>query len=463
MKKGLHWFRRDLRLEDNHSLHEATSLCDEVYLIFIFDTNILRKLEKDDKRVSFIYDSIVELNESIQKRGGGGLITYIGDPCEIIPRVSSELGCDIVFANEDYEDYAIKRDLKIKNSLGENGVDFQSFQDHVLYRGDEILKNDGTPYKVFTPYKNKWLSQIYQTQLKNYQCNQHRFSKQETKICSLEEVGFSYRSCSFIAGEQGARNRLSVFLEGINEYHLNRDEIYLDCNSKLSVYLRFGNISIREVVRNYFRSESQEGAKVWLSEIIWRDFFYMILFNFPHVEKQSYLEKYRKISWPGSEEHFEAWKNGQTGFPLVDAAMRHLNETGEMHNRLRMVTASFLTKDLLVSWQKGEQYFASKLLDYDLAANNGGWQWCASVGCDAQPYFRIFNPTRQSQRFDREALFITKIIPELKKLPVKYRHAPSMVKKEKLIELNFDLDRDYLRPIVDHKMQRVLCKELFKC
>ena len=447
----IHWFRRDLRLSDNNALFQASTASKEVYPVFVFDTNILSKLEdQDDARISFIFDSLQEIQEKLAKNDAKLCILH-GDPVDLIPKLAQEIGADAVYANEDYDPYSKKRDSQVNKQLARFQIKFELFKDHVIFSGNEVLKKDGTPYRVFTPYKNEWLRRVNPDVISDFRPKLGSLSSFDTKLKTvhkLSDINFIRTKRDVLGGEKQAGKVFNQFLKRIDGYDDNRDFIFQDSNSHLSPYLRFGCISTRYLVRQSLFLESK-GAKVWLSEIIWREFYQMILDQFPHVINKEFNEKYIGIKWPGKPEHFKKWKDGQTGYPIIDAAMRCFKETGQMHNRLRMIVASFLVKDLLIDWRKGERYFAAKLLDYDLAANNGGWQWSASTGCDAQPYFRVFNPESQSKRFDPDGKFIRKWVPELADLTSKAIHAPMNVP-------------GYPDPIVDHSTQRLLAIDLFK-
>lgn len=462
---SLFWFRRDLRLSDNRALFEACKNSEAVYTVFVFDTNILSKNKnKNDQRVKFIFESIKEIQRIIKSKGGQ-LIILSGNPETLIPDISKKLGVQKVYTNEDYEGYAKKRDSDIRKVLVKKGIEFEAFKDHVIFNGREIMKKDGTPYRVYTPYKNEWLKRLNSNVITNYTANLNNLStKKDLKVNQVENlksIGFNSIDLKVIPGEKEAKRLFKIFLKRISSYDRDRDKIFLDNNSRLSPYLRFGCISTREIVRSTSSLKSK-GAQIWLSEIVWRDFYQMILEQFPHVEKSSFNPKYKNLIWPGITAHFNKWKKGETGYPIIDAAMRCFNETGEMHNRLRMIVASFLVKDLLIDWKKGEKYFADKLLDFDLASNNGGWQWCASTGCDAQPYFRIFNPITQSEKFDPDGKFISKWIPELSELPRKYIHFPIKTPKDIQQGLNCIIGKNYPSPIVDHSTQRELALKLYK-
>lgn len=395
---ALFWFRRDLRLVDNAGLYHALKKEKSVMPVFIFDTCILDKLEdKKDRRVDFIHQSLVELKTELEKLGASVLVLH-GDPVEIF-RV---LHPKAVYCNHDYEPYAIERDKKIRNDLLHRGINFYSFKDQVIFEKDEVVKDDGSPYTIFTPYSKKWKSKLNSFYLKSYPTEKY-FSGltrlNPLPLISLNEIGFEKTDAVF----PERKIRLGV----IENYHLTRNYPSLHGTSRLSVHLRFGTVSIRKLT-----SIALKKNETWLNELIWRDFYHMILWRFPYVENKSFKPQYDHIEWRNSEKEFDAWCNGQTGFPIVDAGMRELNATGYMHNRVRMVVASFLTKHLLIDWRWGEAYFAKKLLDYDLAANNGGWQWAAGCGCDAAPYFRVFNPALQMKKFDPELKYTRAWVPE---------------------------------------------------
>lgn len=426
-ENSIFWFRRDLRLKDNKALFEACDQSKCVIPIFIFDEHILKKLKnKKDKRVWFIWESLQALKTKLNKKNLD-LLIFKGRPEEILPKLIQELQIGSIYCNEDYEPYAINRDKKIKQISQKNDCNFYAVKDQVIFRGNEILKKDLSAYKVFTPYKNAWLEKIKPLDLTSFNANLNKLIKVDTKklpiIENFQEISFLQPENSLIAGEEQAQKLFKEFLNQIDQYHKERDFIDLDSNSKLSPYIRFGLISIRELLRKTYLLETK-GSNTWVSELIWREFYQMILYQNPNVIKEEYIPKYRNINWLGDSSNFHKWVLGETGFPIIDAAMRLFAKTGTMHNRLRMIVASFLVKDLLIDWRKGEEYFSQTLLDFDLASNNGGWQWCASTGCDAQPYFRIFNPVLQSKKFDPKGIFIKKQIPALRHFPEKYIHTP---------------------------------------
>ncbi|MBX9768205.1 MAG: DNA photolyase family protein [Bdellovibrionales bacterium] len=462
--RGLVWIRRDLRLTDHRALAEATKRCDEVAVVFVFDTTILEKLEdSDDRRITFIHESLRELDQSL-KEFGAGLIVRHGTPEQEIPEVAGTLKVDAVFVNHDYEPAAIQRDLRVRKALETSGRRVFSFKDQVIFERREVLNGSEQPFKVFTPYKNAWLKKIKPPDVEEWKPDLKKIlsaKKTATLVApwDLPSLGFVKNDLWLEPGALAGKKRIKAFMVHAESYGKERDFPAIEGTSGLSVHLRFGTVSIRECVREAMKSKSI-GHQTWLSELIWRDFYQMILDQYPHVVNHAFREVYDKIRWPGSDAHFQKWCDGMTGFPIIDAAMRHFNQTGWMHNRLRMVVASFLTKDLLVDWRLGEKYFARKLLDFDLAANNGGWQWSASTGCDAQPYFRIFNPASQSLRFDPKGEYILRHCPELACLARADIHEPHLAKP--LLLNGLVLGRDYPFPIVDHSESREKALALFK-
>lgn len=395
MKISVFWFRRDLRLEDNRGLFEAVKAGLPVLPIFIFDTHILERLEdKQDRRVDYIHQAL----EAIHKELGSGLTVFHGTSLEVFKNLTVSYDIQSVFCNEDYEPDAIKRDKDVADFLNTKDIKFRSFKDQVIFSKNDILKSDGTPYTVFTPYSKRWLEKLSDTDLQDYSCDLTGFVK-SNHFPGLGEIGFRKTDIVFQKPELNKK--------AISDYHLTRDFPALDATTYLGIALRFGTISVRKCVR--FASENNQ---TWLKELIWREFFMQILFHFPKVVNTCFKDKYENIKWRNNETEFELWCKGETGYPIVDAGMRQLNETGFMHNRVRMVVASFLTKHLLIDWRWGEAYFATKLLDYDLSANNGNWQWAAGCGCDAAPYFRVFNPAEQTRKFDKDLKYINKWNPD---------------------------------------------------
>ena len=455
MTNNICWLRRDLRLHDHASLSNALSSGPTI-LVFVFDAYILDKLKnKSDRRVTFIYQSLEAMEKELNKKGSSLVVRY-GKPEEELLKVCQEFKIQKVYANRDYEPYAKKRDELVAKSLKASGVDFEMFKDSVYFEKHEVLTGSNTIYKVFTPYKNKWLEKFESSgkTISNFDCklkNLQPFTNKKSILTFdwYKEIGFEETPPLLTGGTIEALKRLKLFHKVIHDYKEGRNYPGLDGTSLISVYIRFGNISIRDLIRASLE-EKHEGSTTWLSELIWRDFYQVILDEFPEIEHKAFKPQYDKIKFLGSEAHFKAWCEGQTGFPIVDAAMRCLNQTGIMHNRLRMIVASFLCKILLVDWRWGEHYFAEHLLDYDLAANNGGWQWSSSSGCDAQPYFRIFNPYSQSEKFDKDGEFIKKWVPELKTATKKDIHTPDPLKFS-----------PYPAPIVSYEKNRVRCLEMY--
>lgn len=400
-KLNLFWFRRDLRLIDNHGLYEALKSELPVLPIFIFDTEILNQLEnKEDKRVDFIFQALEKLNEYLEKQGKSIQIFY-GKPLEIYENLTQKYEIGNVFCNEDYEPYAIKRDQDIKDFLASKNINFYQFKDQVIFQKDEIVKADGKPYTVYTPYSRQWLLKFNDQNLEFFASEKKldNLLNIEKQNITLENIGFKKNNYLF--------ENPKINLEILEKYQETRDFPTLE-TSQISVHLRFGTFSIRKLVK--IANELKD--KTYLKELIWREFFMQILWHFPKVIHHSFKEKYDNIAWENNEELFQKWCEGTTGYPIVDAGMRELNETGLMHNRVRMVCASFLTKHLITDWRIGEAYFAEKLMDYDLSANNGNWQWSAGSGCDAAPYFRVFNPEEQQKKFDPKFIYIKKWVKE---------------------------------------------------
>jgi deoxyribodipyrimidine photo-lyase len=477
---GLVWFRRDLRDTDNAALYYALKHCERVWCVFVFDTTILQPLidtwqsrhpgePVQDRRIDFILASLSELDDALRANGGGLVVLY-GDPAELVPKLAAELRVDAVFANHDYEPVAIERDATVGERLAEAGRQWLTFKDQVIFECDELLTGQGKPFSVFTPYKNAWLKQLSAFDLKPYPVEtyaRHLAALPRTldrDLPTLDQLGFAPSNLADLqlpAGMRGAQQLLDDFLTRIDSYAERRDFPAAKGPSYLSVHLRFGTVSIRTLVRIAHEMSLQpdgKGPATWLSELIWRDFYFMVLAHHPRLaEGAPFKPEYEHIRWEkgrAADQAFAAWCDGRTGYPLVDAAMLQLNRTGYMHNRLRMVTASFLAKDLGIDWRRGERYFADLLNDFDFSANNGGWQWAASTGCDAQPYFRIFNPVTQSEKFDPDGRFIKRYLPQLAKLPAKWIHAPWLAGAERLAEFGVVLGENYPEPIVDHAQAR---------
>lgn len=464
---ALVWFRRDLRDRDHAALYHALKAHARVYCAFVFDTEILNPLaERADRRVEFIRESVAELDAKLREKGGR-LIVCHGRARTEIPRLAAQLAVAAVFANRDYEPQAQERDAEVARRLRAAGIEWRPFKDQVIFEQGEILTASGHAYRVFTPYRNAWLNKLTSSPVSVYPVARYadRLASPpfDWAVPSLEQLGFrptKLRAPSLPSGMSGARSLLDNFVGRIDEYKRRRDYPAAEGPSCLSVHLRFGTVSPRELVALAMQ-RGGEGAQCWLGELIWRDFYHMILAHFPHVVTHTFRPDYDALEWDDAPELFAAWCEGRTGYPLVDAGMRQLNQTGYMHNRLRMVTASFLTKDLGIDWREGERYFARRLNDYDLAANNGGWQWAASTGCDAQPYFRIFNPVTQSEKFDGAGTFIRRYIPELAGCSAKQIHAPWQMDREEQHTAGVTIGRDYPLPIVDHALARRRTLERF--
>jgi deoxyribodipyrimidine photo-lyase len=422
------WFRRDLRIEDNAGLHHALKSGNPVLPLFIFDKEILDDLEdKDDARVSFIYKAIEEVNKECHDYGSSLMAVY-DKPENIWKKLISEFNIAAVYTNHDYEPYAKERDTAVKDLLAEHGIEFKTYKDQVIFEKAEVVKDDGKPYTVYTPYKNKWYQKLKPFYVKAYPTEKYckNLLKFESHaIPSLEEMGFVKSKITYPEKE---------YDKVIADYAKNRDYPAITGTSHVGLHLRFGTVSIRRCARDAYESAD----KTWLNELIWREFYMMILYHFPQTVDHAFRPEFDRVQWINNEEQFKAWCNGQTGFPLVDAGMRELNATGYMHNRVRMITASFLTKDLLIDWRWGEHYFARKLLDYEQASNVGGWQWAAGSGTDAAPYFRVFNPDTQLKKFDPKLEYIKKWVPEYA-----------------------DFSK-YPKPIVDHAFARNRCLAAFK-
>ncbi|CAN5722296.1 deoxyribodipyrimidine photo-lyase [soil metagenome] len=467
LDSALVWFRRDLRVDDNAALYHALKAARRVWCAFVFDKDILDALPRADRRVEFILDSVIDLNRQLDALGAHAtLIVRHGHAAEVITKLARELQAQAVYANHDDEPAALQRDAKARGLLADAGVALHTAKDHVVFERSEVLTGSGSPYSVFTPYKNAWLKKLEPFFVTPYPVARYADALAPPHagvpcgMPTLNELGFektNLHSLKIPTGSPGGQELLADFLGRIDDYEDTRNFPSVKGPSYLSVHLRFGTVSIRELVRVALqcveKAPHEKGAGVWLSELIWRDFYHQILHHHPHVVAHAFKPEYDKVRWEHgkhAEELFAAWCEGRTGYPLVDAAMAQINQTGYMHNRLRMVTASFLTKDLGVDYRWGERYFAEKLNDFDLAANNGGWQWAASTGCDAQPYFRIFNPVAQSAKFDAHGKFIRRYLPQLASLPDDLIHAPWDARPVDLQAAGIELGRDYPHPIVDH-------------
>ena len=473
---GLMWFRRDLRADDNAALHHALKSCHQVFCVFVFDREILDSLPRADRRVEFIRESLLDLDAQLRSLAEKNniadvrLIVRHATASDALPLLVSQLSANAVFANHDYEPLALARDTKVEVLLNAQGAAFHTFKDHVIFERSEILTLSAKPYSVFTPYKNAWLKKIDDFYLKPYPIEKYAEAlatvplAQRADVPTLEAMGFTKTNLHTLkipTGSTGGSQLFDSFLGRMKDYHETRDFPAVKGPSYLGVHLRFGTVSIRKLARLALEQQKKgsEGAAIWLSELIWRDFYAQILSNFPHTATEAFKPAYDLITWeqgPAAKALFEAWCEGRTGYPLVDAAMAQLNQTGYMHNRLRMVVASFLTKDLGIDWRWGERYFAEKLNDFELSSNNGGWQWAASSGCDAQPYFRIFNPVSQSEKFDADGKFIRRYLPVLEKLSASALHSPWLAKPLELAAAGVALGQNYPMPIVQHDEARAL-------
>jgi deoxyribodipyrimidine photo-lyase len=420
------WFRRDLRLEDNTAFFHALNENENVLPIFIFDESILQHLDKNDARVTFIHQNLEKINNQL-KEVGKSLAVFYGKPLDVFQKLISENNVTNVYTNRDYEPYARKRDFDLNEVFKKNKIEFKTCKDQVIFEKDEVVKDDGKPYVVYTPYSNKWKSIFKTITLTHYPSESllHKITKHSYPFLHLNDFGFEFTDIKL--------PNYDIKTSLIDNYEATRNFPALNATSYVGIHLRFGTISIRFLAKKAAESNNE----TYLKELIWREFFMQILWHFPHTKNSSFRPKYDAIQWQNNEDLFKKWCAGKTGYPFVDAGMRELNATGHMHNRVRMIVASFLCKHLLIDWQWGEAYFASKLLDYEMASNVGNWQWAAGCGVDAAPYFRIFNPTEQIKKFDKDLKYIKKWIPELE-------------------------TQYYPDPIVDHKAARELCLKTYK-
>lgn len=427
MKKSISifWFRRDLRIDDNRGLYNALKENKCVLPIFIYDKNILDKLKKNDHRIEYINYSISKINDLLSKKNKS-ISCFYGNPKEVFLRIINQFEIKKVYTNRDYTPYSIKRDHIIKKLLNENKIEFFDFKDHVLYEKNEIVKDDGMPYKVYTPFSKKWINKMNIQGVPNYP-SENLIEKllSDNNVFNTKSIGFTKSGIKFLKNDTS--------YEIINNYESKRNFPSFNGTSKAGVQLRFGTISTRKLIKKAYKSNNN----TYLKELIWREFFQQILYHFPKTVIESFKPKYERIEWLNNENDFNKWCNGQTGYPLVDAGMRELNKTGFMHNRVRMVVGSFLCKHLLIDWRWGEAYFREKLFDYETASNVGNWQWVAGCGVDAAPYFRIFNPHEQLKKFDKHFFYIKKWVPE------------------------FETDK-YISPIIDHKEARERCLTTYK-
>ena len=471
---ALVWFRRDLRTDDHAALHHALRSARQVWCVFVLDRDILDALPRADRRVEFILDSLADLQAQLAALGAAhgvpdtGLIVRHGWARDEVPALAQQLRVQAVYASHDDEPAALARDAQVRGRLADVGIALHTSKDHVVFERSEVLTGSGTPYGVFTPYKNAWLKRLTPEHLAPWSVEAHAAHLAAvpqglvTGPPSLAEIGFEATNLASLKmghGARGAQASFADFLRRIDAYEEARNFPAVKGPSYLSVHLRFGTISIRQLAREAWQrwQAGSRGAEVWLSELIWRDFYHQVMHHHPHVVTRAFKAPYDHIKWEHGKHAdalFAAWCEGRTGYPLVDAAMAQINQTGYMHNRLRMVVASFLVKDLGIDWRWGERYFALHLNDFDLAANNGGWQWASSSGCDAQPYFRIFNPVSQSEKFDAAGKFIRRYLPQLAALPDAALHAPWTARPLDMATAGLVLGRDYPLPLVQHDEAR---------
>ncbi len=472
---ALVWFRRDLRVDDHAALHHALRTARHVWCVFVLDREILDPLPRADRRVEFISDSLAELQSQLAALGaahgvaGTGLIVRHGWARDDIPTLAQQLRVQAVYASHDDEPAALARDAQVRGRLADIGIALHTSKDHVVFERSEVMTGSGTPYGVFTPYKNAWLKRLTPEHTVPWEIEAHaaHLARVPERLVadspSLSQIGFEPTNLPSLRmghGAHGAQASFTDFLTRIDAYEDTRNFPAVKGPSYLSVHLRFGTISVRQLAREAWQrwQAGSRGAEVWLSELIWRDFYHQVMHHHPHVVSHAFKPAYDHIKWEHgkhAEALFAAWCEGRTGYPLVDAAMAQINQTGYMHNRLRMVVASFLVKDLGIDWRWGERYFAEKLNDFDLAANNGGWQWASSSGCDAQPYFRIFNPVSQSEKFDPAGKFIRRYLPQMAALPDAALHAPWLARPIDLAAAGLVLGRDYPQPLVQHDEARL--------
>jgi deoxyribodipyrimidine photo-lyase len=476
LASALVWFRRDLRCDDHAALYHALVAARQVWCAFVFDCEILDPLlalgRRADRRVEYIHDSVGALDADLRALAlrsgspGSGLIVRHGLAKDELPRLARALNVQAVYANHDDDPAALARDAHVRGALADAGIALHTSKDHVIFERNEVLGTSGKPYGVFTPYRSAWLKKLTSFYLSAYPVERHAAAlaapPAEGALPTLASLGFersNLHALGMPGGSVRARELADDFAARIEHYDTTRDFPALKGPSYLSLPLRFGTLSIRAAARTAHERMQlgSRGAATWLSELVWRDFYHQILYHHPHVVQSAYRPECDALRWEHgrhAEAHFAAWAEGRTGYPLVDAAMAQINQTGYMHNRLRMVTASFLVKDLGLDWRRGEAYFALHLNDYDLAANNGGWQWAASTGCDAQPWFRIFNPVTQSRKFDPDGRFIRRYLPQLAALPDAALHAPWLAQPADLAAAGVELGVNYPAPIVRHDEAR---------
>jgi deoxyribodipyrimidine photo-lyase len=478
------WFRRELRLRDHPALAAALEQFAQVLPVFVFDSHLLGSDNVSPARLAFLLRCLESLDTSLRQRGSR-LVLRVGRPEEELPRLAQEIGAAAVFFNRDYTPYAVKRDARVQDRLRAQGLLVQSYQDSVLVEPGNVLTKAGKPYTVYTPFLRSWHDYLRAHPIKLIETPLNRLRITDKRLLQLPSASLGLPDIApqaaqvdrwkhLAGGEEAGLERLKRFVDrdnplGLAGYARQRDFPGLDATSRLSPYLKFGAVSIRmafalaaDACEEAVSQEERQGIETWVKELAWRDFYIQVLAAFPQVRHGAFKREYASLQWEDNESFFEAWCAGQTGYPLVDAGMRQLNSEGWMHNRARMVVAMFLTRDLLLNWQRGERYFMQHLMDGDLAANNGGWQWSASTGADAQPYFRVFNPVKQSQRYDPEGLYIKRYTPELRQVPTRFLHAPWMMPQEEQRRAGCLIGKDYPAPLVDHDSQRERALALYK-
>ena len=476
MQRILWWLRRDLRVQDNLTLHQALQNAAAVIPVFVLDAQLWRSEKLAPARKQFLLESLVELDAQLRKRGSY-LIVREGDAARELVHLARETQADAVYFHADYTPYARKRDTRVMAALDAAGIDYAAFNDIYLADPNQVLKDDGTPYTVFTRYRMRFEQNVAVPA--RYALNQNLNTPPHISSLDVQNLitarNSNYARGGATVGMQLAHDFISR-QNGLAAYGESRNDMAADATSHLSPHLHFGTVSVRELIRlareafsessarrkQVSARTSSENAKVWIDEIVWREFFNHVLYHFPRAAHSAFRAEYANLNWDNDAEFFQAWCEGRTGYPIVDAGMRQLRETGWMHNRARMITASFLTKDLLADWRMGEKFFMQNLIDGDMASNNGGWQWAAGTGTDAQPYFRIFNPMLQGARFDPTGAYVRRHVPELAKVPVEYIHAPWEMPHAVMTRIGFQLGRDYPKPIVVHATQRERALALYK-
>ena len=462
MKRILWWLRRDLRMDDNLVLHQALNDAASVIPVFILDPKLLTSKKMAPARKQFLYESLAALDAKLKTRGAS-LVLRQGDAARELVKLARETQADAIYFHADYTPYARQRDARVMAELNRAGIRFTTFNDLYLADPNEVLKEDGTPYTVYTPYRKRFEKLV--SIPPRYETKRNLNTPRDIQSLNIQTL-MPPRAPNFARGGEDVANELAhefvTRKNGLEQYANARDDMAADATSHLSPHLHFGTVSVRELVRmartaqtpHSLLGKGEGNATVWINELVWREFLNQVLFHFPYAARQSFRPEYADLNWQDNAKFFDAWREGKTGYPIVDAGMRQLKQMGWMHNRARMITASFLTKDLLLNWQWGEKFFLQTLIDGDMASNNGGWQWAAGTGTDAQPYFRIFNPMLQSARFDSAGTYIRRWVPELERVPTQYIHAPWEMPDETARAIGFCLGKDYPCPMVEHAVQR---------